>query len=122
MYDTKYQELDTNFAAQFTTTLRNAPHPGERNLLEISDDLFNSIRKILAPTKIKSALPPPPKKKTQNTPPPTQKERIFPGAHKIGAAISGTKFRRGSNRVITPFKTYRADFKIEEDRGKIEED
>ena len=57
------------------------------------------IRKILAPIKIKSALPPPPK--TPNTPPPKggilwtwvflQKERIFPGAHKIGAAISGPR-------------------------------
>ena len=32
------------------------------------------------------------------------------------------KFRRGSNTVITPFKTHHADFKIEGDRGKIEED
>ena len=31
-------------------------------------------------------------------------------------------FRRGSNTVIIPFKTHRADFKIEEDRRKIEED
>ena len=30
-------------------------------------------------------------------------------------------FRRGSIIAITPFKTHRADFKIEEDRGKIEE-
>ena len=55
----------------------------------------SSVRKILAPIKIKSALPPPPK------PPPKrgilwtwvflQKERIFPGVHKIGAAISGPR-------------------------------
>ena len=59
------------------------------------------IRKILAPIKIKSALPPPPPQ-TQNTPSPKtrnfmdmafflQKERIFPGVHKIGAAISGPR-------------------------------
>ena len=52
--------------------------------------------KILAPIKVKSALPPP------KTPPPSkeefyghgfflQRERIFPGAHKIGAAISGPR-------------------------------
>ena len=54
------------------------------------------IRKIRAPIKIKSALPPPPK--TQNTPPLKrgilwtwfflQNGRIFPGVHKIGAAIA----------------------------------
>ena len=58
-----------------------------------------NLRKILAPIKIKSALPPPPK--TQNTPPLNEefyghgfflpKERIFPGAHKIGTAISGPR-------------------------------
>ena len=57
------------------------------------------VRKIRAPIKIKSALPPPPQ--TQIPPPKTrtfmdmgfflQKERIFPGVHKIGAAISGPK-------------------------------
>ena len=58
-----------------------------------------SIRKILAPIKIKSALPPP---KPKTPPPPLkrgilwtqvflQKERIFPGVHKIGAAISGPR-------------------------------
>ena len=34
--------------------------------------------------------------------------------------IPSAKFRRESNTVITPFKTHRADFKVEEDRGKIE--
>ena len=59
------------------------------------------IRKIRAPIKIKSALPPTPPK-TQKTPPPPneefyghgfflQKERIFPGVHKIGAPISGPR-------------------------------
>ena len=53
------------------------------------------VRKISAPIKIKSALPPP------QTPPLKggilrtwfflQKERIFPGVHKIGAAISGPR-------------------------------
>ena len=57
--------------------------------------LHKEFRKILAPIKIKSALPPPPK------PPPKrgilwtwvflQKDRIFPGVHKIGAAISGPR-------------------------------
>ena len=59
------------------------------------------IRKILAPIKkIKKRSPPP---QTQNTPPPPLKRgilwtwlflqngRIFPGAHKIGAAISGPR-------------------------------
>ena len=32
--------------------------------------------------------------------------------------IYTAKFRRGSNTVITPFKAHRADFKIEEDRGR----
>ena len=64
------------------------------------------IRKIPTPIKIKSALPPP-KKKAHNAPPETRKfmdgedflrkERIFPGARKIGAAtscprIADTKF------------------------------
>ena len=55
------------------------------------------VRKMLAPIKVKSALPPPP---TQNPPPLQnnefyghefflQKERFFPGVHKIGAPISG---------------------------------
>ena len=64
------------------------------------------IRKILAPIKIKSALPPPPpaQKKTNSVTPSPPKPRnfmgmgfycrknaIFPGAHKIGAAISGPR-------------------------------
>ena len=32
------------------------------------------------------------------------------------------KFRHGSTTVITPLKTNRADFKIKQDQGKIEED
>ena len=57
---------------------------------------FPKFRKIRAPIKIKSALPPPPQ-----TPPKKrgilrtsfflQKERIFPGVHKIGAPISGPR-------------------------------
>ena len=58
------------------------------------------IRKILAPIKRKSALPP--QKNPKYTPPPQneefyghgfflQKERIFPGVYKIGAAISGPR-------------------------------
>ena len=56
-----------------------------------------NVRKIRAPIKIKSALPPPPPK----NPPKKkgilrtwlflQKERIFPGVHKIGAPISGPR-------------------------------
>ena len=50
------------------------------------------IRKILAPIKIKSAPPPPPKKRgILRTWFFLQKERIFPGVHKIGAAISGPR-------------------------------
>ena len=58
------------------------------------------IRKVRAPIKIKSALPSPPPK-PQNTSPLKQgilwtwfflqKERIFPGVHKIEAAISGPR-------------------------------
>ena len=50
-----------------------------------------SIRKILAPIKIKSALPPPPKRRILWTWVFLQKERIFPGVDKIGAAISGPR-------------------------------
>ena len=58
------------------------------------------VRKILAPIKIKSALPPP---QTQNPPPRPQNEefyghggfpaerRHFPGVCKIGATISGPR-------------------------------
>ena len=79
-----------------------------RILCRLSQRLLKnaSVRKIPVPIKIKSALLPP---QTQNTPPPPnpkhpppqtrnfmdmgflQKERIFPGAHKIGAAISGPR-------------------------------
>ena len=38
------------------------------------------------------------------------------------SVLSDAKFRLRSIIVITPFKTHRADFEIEEDRGKIEED
>ena len=40
-----------------------------------------------------------------------------PDSEKLKASALIGKFRRGSNTVITPFKTHRADFKIEEDRG-----
>ena len=59
------------------------------------------FRKIPAPIKMKSALPPP---QTQNPPPPPpkrgilwtwrfscRKKALFPGVHKIGAAISGPR-------------------------------
>ena len=55
------------------------------------------VRKILAPIKIKSALPPPP---PQNPKYPPQNAKFYghgfflqkePGAHKIGAAISGPR-------------------------------
>ena len=62
---------------------------------------FLKLRKIRAPIKIKSA-PPPPK-----TPPQKrgilrtwfflQKERIFPGVHKIGAPISGPRIAGNKN-------------------------
>ena len=55
------------------------------------------VRKILAPIKIKSALPP----QNPKYPPPKtrnfmdmvflQNGRIFPGVHKIGTAISGPR-------------------------------
>ena len=50
-----------------------------------------SIRKIRAPIKIKSALPPPLKRGILWTQVFLQKEGIFPGVHKIGAAISGPR-------------------------------
>ena len=58
------------------------------------------VRKILAPIKKESAPPPPPKKNPKYPPKKAefyghgfflQKERIFPGVHKIGAAISGPR-------------------------------
>ena len=61
-----------------------------------------SLRKVLAPIKIKSALPLPPKKPKISPPPPKtrnftdiafscRKNAFFPGAHKIGAAISNPR-------------------------------
>ena len=61
-----------------------------------------NVRKIPAPIKLKAALPPPKPQKTTPPPPPLkrgilwtlvflQKERIFPSAQKIGAAISGPR-------------------------------
>ena len=59
------------------------------------------------PIKIKEALPPPPLLKAQNPPPPPrgrnfmgmgvfqQKEQKIPGAHKLGAAISGPRIAGG---------------------------
>ena len=69
------------------------------------------FRKILAPIKIKSALAPPPPK------PPLkrgilwtwvflQKERIFPGVHKIGAAISGPRIADTNFTDTRIFLTY----------------
>ena len=68
----------------------------------VFDDFLSQdwlVRKIRVPIKIKSALPPPPK--NPKYPPPKrgiwwtwvylQKERIFPGVHKIGAPISGPR-------------------------------
>ena len=59
------------------------------------------LRKILAPIKIKSALPPPKKKPKIPSPPQNeeflwtwfflQNGHIFPGVHKIGATISGPR-------------------------------
>ena len=53
----------------------------------------SALRKIRAPIKIKSALPPPPTQKggILRTWFFLQKEGIFPGVHKIGAAISGPR-------------------------------
>ena len=75
--------------------------PRSWSLLRLAGSLDSEAfgRKSLAPIKIKSALPPPPPPPTQNTPPPLkrgilwtqvflQNERVFPGVHKIGAAIS----------------------------------
>ena len=73
----------------------------EEALLRCCDISSKAIRKIPAPTKINRHSPPP---KTQNIPPPPpSKEEFyghgffpaerthFPGAHKIGAAISGPR-------------------------------
>ena len=72
-----------------------AQRPSQASILGCTPKVM--FRKIRAPIKIKSAPPPPP----QNPPPLKrrilwtwvflQKERIFPGVHKIGAAISGPR-------------------------------
>ena len=71
------------------------------------------LRKIRAPIKIKSALPPPPPPK--KTPQKRgilrtwfflQKERIFPGVHKIGAAISGPRIADTNFTDTRIFLTY----------------
>ena len=49
------------------------------------------IRKIRAPIKIKFGTPPPQKRGILRTWFFLQKERIFPGVHKIGAPISGPR-------------------------------
>ena len=73
------------------------------------------VGKIPTPVKIKLALPPPPSKKAQNPP---QKEEFYgqggfssrknqkmPGAHKIGAAISGPRITGGNFMDTTLFLT-----------------
>ena len=70
--------------------------------------------------KNKIGIPPPPK--TQNTPPPPpkkrgilwtwvflQKERIFPGVHKIGAALSGPRIADTNFTDTRIFLTKRRD-------------
>ena len=72
----------------------NEPGPLAQFILLLATQF--PLRKILAPIKIKSALPPPPK------PPPKnaefyghgfscRKNAFFPGVHKSGAAISGPR-------------------------------
>ena len=72
------------------------------------------VGKIPAPVQIKLALPPPPSKKPTTPPPKTrnfmgmgvflQKEPKMPGAHKIGAAISG---------LSGPYRAMRAAMRCE---------
>ena len=83
------------------TRLRNPQHVPAQLQPLLSHPLLSKIRKILAPVKIKSALPlsPPPPQKTKIPPLkrgilwawwfPCRKKAIFPGSRKIGAAISG---------------------------------
>ena len=72
-------------------------NPGGLSRYLPTSGCWQNLRKIRAPIKIKSALPPPPpQKKTQKrgilrTWFFLQKERIFPGVHKIGAPISGAR-------------------------------
>ena len=72
--------------------------PPPQALYDSDESTF--IRKILAPIKIKSALPPPPP--NPKYPPPKTRnfmdmgfscrtDAFFPGVHKIGAAISGPR-------------------------------
>ena len=72
-----------------------------------------TIGKIPTPIKIKLALPPPPPKKTQNPPLKggilwawgfsSRKNPKMPGAHKIGAAISGPRITGGNFMDTTLF-------------------
>ena len=82
----------------------------------------SKLRRIPAPIKVKSALPPP----IQNNPPRPkmrnfmdigflQKERIFPGAHKIGAAISGPRI---SDTNFTGTRIFLIRAKRRKGRGK----
>ena len=78
--------------------------------------VFTLVREILAPIKIKSALPPPPPNPKY---PPSPKRgilwtwfflqngRIFPGVHKIGAAISGPRI---ADKNFMDTRIFRADF------------
>ena len=89
-------------------------HPfTERPALILQKDKIH-IRGVVAATqnnprahKIKIGTSPPPPQKRTKIPPPQneelyghgfllQKERIFPGAHKIGAAISGPRIAGGN--------------------------
>ena len=82
----------TSFLPLFNLNLTSASSRLSNHGLEITV-YIPVIRKIRAPIKIKSALPPPPQKKggILRTWFFLQKEGIFPGVHKIGAAISGPR-------------------------------
>ena len=88
IYEMEYQPFCANLAVNLRQICATPPSRTPPSRI--------SVRKIRAPIKIKSAPPPPPK----NHPPKKgnlrtwfflQKERIFPGVHKIGAPISGPR-------------------------------
>ena len=89
--------------------------PKRDNLWELCL-ILAMIRKILAPIKIKSALPPPQKNPKYPKYPPLPKNeefyghgfflqsgRIFPGVHKIGAAISGPRI---ADKILTDTRIF----------------
>ena len=88
--------------------LRGSPGGGGSAAVCDPNPLRPFVRKIPAPIKIKSALPPPPK--TQIPPPQNeefmdmavflQKEGIFPGVHKIGAAIYSRRIADKNSRIF----------------------